>query len=162
MSRSVFFVVLWFAVSDLSASVFEDLFPQEIRLGLSTEQLKTVRPAATRSPAALLPRSDANPGSFEMVERISPANFYTYVFRDNILQAVIRSEPVVPDLPPTMNPAELTNLLSRDFQFVRSDKIARASGTLEHSPVTAELWSEPQGALQAFLVSTSQEQSHFT
>lgn len=158
MFRFVFIMVLWLEAFNLNASVFDKLFPQNIELGLSMEQLKAVRPAAARSPAALLPLSgQASQSSFEMVERISPATFYTYVFRDNILQAVIRSEPVVPDLPPTMIPAELNNLLSEDFQFLRSEKIARASGTLEHFPVTAELWSDPKTGLQSYFVSTSQE-----
>lgn len=158
MFRIVLIMVMWLEPVSLNASVFDKLFPQNIELGLSTEQLKAVRPAAARSPAALLPRSgQASPSSFEMVERISPATFYTYVFRDNILQAVIRSEPVVPDLSPKMIPAELNNLLSQDFQFLRSEKIARASGTLEHFPVTADLWIDPKTGLQSYFVSTSQE-----
>jgi hypothetical protein len=158
MFRIVLILVLWLVAFTLNASVIDKLLPQNIELGLSTEQLKAVRPAAARSPAALLPLSgQVSPSSFEMVERTSPATFYTYVFRDNILQAVIRSEPVVPDLAPTMIPAELNNLLSQDFQFLRSEKIARASGTLEHFPVTADLWSDPKTGLQSYFVSTSQE-----
>jgi hypothetical protein len=158
MFRIVLLMVLWLTATGLNASVLEGFFPQNIKLGLSTEHLKAIRPAATRSPAALLPRSgQTTSSSFEMVERISPAIFYTYVFRDNVLQAVIRSEPVIPNVPSLINPMELNNSLSRDFRLVRSDKIARASGTLEHFPVTADLWNDPKSGLQAYFVSTSQE-----
>jgi hypothetical protein len=158
MFPTVIVVVLWLAALNLNASGFEELFPKNIELGLTTEQLQTVRPAAEKSPAALLPRSSpVSEGSFEMVERISPATFYTYVFRDNLLRAVIRSEPVASDLPPTMIPEELNNFFSKDFQFLRSERIARASGTLEHFPVTADLWRDPRTGSHCYFVSTSQE-----
>ncbi len=158
MFRILLLILLGFVASGLNASVFEEFFPQNIKLGLSTEQMEAVRPASTRSPAALLPRSDQTTlSSFEMVERIPPAIFYIYAFRDNILQAVIRSEPVITNVPSSINQTELNNSLSREFQLVRSDKIARASGTLEHFPVTADLWKNPKSGLQAYVVSTSQE-----
>ena len=150
-------MLLWVAVTSAMADGFEKFFPQNVKLGLSVEQLKAIRPDAVQSTAALLPRSNQAQKSFEMIERISPATFYTYAFTDNILQAVIWSEPVISSLPSLIKPSELSSSLSQESQFVRSEKIARASGTLEHFSVTADLWNDSKTGLQAYFVSTSQE-----
>jgi hypothetical protein len=157
MSRIVLLILLWVTVTNAKADGFEKFFPQNVKLGLSVDQLKAIRPDAVQSMAALLPRSNQAHKTFEMIERISPATYQTYVFSDNILQAVIWSEPVISSLPSLINPSELSNSLSQEFQFVRSDKIARASGTLEHFPVTADLWNDSKTGLQAYFISTSQE-----
>ena len=156
--RVVYLTMCWVAaVSSSYASVFGDLFPTSIKLGLSPQQLIAIRPNAAKSPAALLPRTTTSANTFEMIERIPPTTFYTYVFGDNTLQAVIRSEPVIANGPNTMNPRVLSKALAQEFRFLSSEEVARASTTLEHVPVTAELWDDPQTEMHAYFVSTSQE-----
>lgn len=143
------------AQTAFSSDSLTGYFPSGVQLGLSVDALKQARPQAIQSSVNLLPQIDQGiSNSTQFIERIGTSTFYTYIVQQGVVQGIIRSEPVVPSV--TTQSVQIYASLQSGFQLVDSEQIARANGSLDYYPVSAEQWRGNDG-INAYFVSTSQE-----
>lgn len=159
ISRAIFLSMYLALVVGANSAILPNIFPDNIKLGISYEELKSIRPEADKSLITLITRpKELSDKSFELVERLpSDPGSYIYVFRSDSLQAIVWSEPVHPDLPPSVNPKLIHRELERNLIKLGSKNVARANSTLEFAAIEAELWDYRGDNTQIYFVSTSEE-----
>lgn len=159
ISRVIFLLICFALTVGARPTILQNIFPEEIKLGISTEELESIRPEAKKSPVTLVTRPKKfSDKAFELVEKLpTEAGSYIYIFRDSSLQAIIWSEPIHPNLPPSVNPRYIYRELERSLIKSGSQKVARANGTLEYAAIEAELWDYKEDDVKVYFISTSEE-----
>jgi hypothetical protein len=157
--RGIFLSMYLALAVGANSAILPNIFPENIKLGISYEELKFIRPEANKSPVTLITRpKELSDKAFELVERLpSEPGSYIYVFRSDSLQAIVWSEPVHPALPPSVNPKLIHRELERNLIKLGSKNVARANSTLEFAAIEAELWDYRGDNTQIYFVSTSEE-----
>lgn len=159
ISRAIFLSMYLALAVGANSAILPNIFPENIKLGISYEELKLIRPEANKSLVTLITRpKELSDKAFELVERLpSESGSYIYVFRSDSLQAIVWSEPIHPDLPPSVNPKLIHRELERNLIKLESKNVARANSTLEFAAIEAELWDYRGDDAQIYFVSSSEE-----